>query len=71
MSSRKESMKRLKRLEKATKGHESMKRFHVDDEDESSGGPVPLWIILAVAIAAVLTVGILLWIHYGSSPPEP
>ena len=70
MSNRRDSLKRLKRLEKATKGHDFERHYFMDGENESTGGVVPLWIVIAVFIAVVLTVGILLWIHYGSDGEE-
>ncbi|MBR6228954.1 MAG: hypothetical protein IKQ97_04385 [Eubacterium sp.] len=72
MSSRKESLKRLKRLDKATKGHAFIRHYSMDgEEEEDSEKSFPLWIIIAVAIATVLTIGILLWFHYGSGGEDP
>ena len=70
MSNRKESLKRLKRLEKATRGHDFEKRYYIKGEDET-GGRHPLFVVLiAVLIAAVLATGILLWLHFGSYGTE-
>ena len=70
MSSRRDSLKRLKRLEKATRGHDFEKKYYIRGEDESGGGH-PLFIVLiAVGIATVLVTGISLWMHFGKSGTE-
>ena len=70
MSNRKESLKRLKRLEKATRGHGFEKKYYIRGEDETEGRHPLFVVLIAVGIAAVLVTGILLWMHFGKLGTE-
>lgn len=66
MSNRRESLKRIKRLNRATEGHGFKKYYAFGEAEEQAGGlPVFWYIVIAVGAAVLLTTGILLWMHFG------
>ena len=76
MSNRKDSIKRQKRLEKATRGYDFERHYTMDGEEEGNRSRLSkyFWILIAVGVACVLTAGILLWLFFGTlggeSEPE-
>ena len=70
MSNRRDSLKRVRRLNRATEGHEFIKHYTMNGEEESAGLPVIWYVLIAVGAAVLLTTGILLWIFFGPSGEE-
>ena len=72
MSNRKDSLKRQKRLYKATRGFEFERHYTMDGEEETDQNRLSkyFWILIAVGVACVLSAGILLWIFFGTTGGE-
>ncbi|MEE3468511.1 MAG: hypothetical protein VZQ83_08730, partial [Eubacterium sp.] len=66
MSNRRDSLKRLKRLNKATEDHDFIKTYTWEGDKQKDGGlPAIVYVLIAIGAAALLTTGILLWMHFG------
>ncbi|MBO4395717.1 MAG: hypothetical protein J5819_05170 [Eubacterium sp.] len=76
MSNRKDSLKRQKRLNKATRGYDFERHYTMDGEEETERSRLSryFWILIAIGVACVLSAGIILWIFFGTlggeSEPE-
>ena len=71
MSNRRDSLKRIKRLDRATEDHDFIKKYTWDGEKpQKEGLPTIVYILIAVVLAALVATGILLWMHFGPSGEE-
>ncbi len=71
MSKRKDSIKRQKRLDKATRGFDFERHYTMEgDEAETNRLSRYFWIFIAIGVACVLSAGILLWIFFGTTGEE-
>ena len=66
MGNRRDSLKRIKRLNRATEDHDFIKKYSWEGESERQGGlPAVVYVLIAIGAAVLLTTGILLWMHFG------
>ncbi|MBR1873277.1 MAG: hypothetical protein IJ807_00050 [Eubacterium sp.] len=71
MANRKDSLKRIKKLNRMTEGKSFERHYTMEgEEDGSSRLASKLWILIAVGIAVLVTAAILLWMFFGSGGEE-
>ena len=68
MSNRKNSLKRIKKLDRATSGRSGFTRYSFDGEDtEATKLNRYYWILIAFGISALVVAAVILWLFFGST----